>query len=146
MELQTAFPTSSIPSKHAGSIKFDVKRLQKTLFLCRDCWRIGINLIVAILKHKRNKKFDFQYKINFFSLMNTKSNVFTRGSATRENTTFGVHSVKQKSTLHRKSQISSIYSQQWIQCISEADKKGIVYSEKISYFFTSYEYDLYFSL
>ena len=86
--------TSIIPSKHAGSIKFDVKRLQKTLFPCRDCWRIGINLIVAILKHKRNRKFDFQYKINFFSLMNTKSNVFTRGSATRENTTFGVHSVK----------------------------------------------------
>ena len=27
-------------------------------------------------------------------LMNTKSNIFTLGSATRENTTFGVHSVK----------------------------------------------------
>ena len=26
--------------------------------------------------------------------MNTKNNIFTRGSATRENTTFGVHSVK----------------------------------------------------
>ena len=58
--------TSIIPSKYAGSIKFDVKRLQKTLFPCRDCWRIGINLIVAMLKHKRNRKFDFQYKINFF--------------------------------------------------------------------------------
>ena len=29
--------------------------------------------------------------------MNTESYIFTRGSATRENTTFGVHSVKQKS-------------------------------------------------
>ena len=28
--------------------------------------------------------------------MNTKSNIFTRGSATRENTAFGVHSVKNK--------------------------------------------------
>ena len=26
--------------------------------------------------------------------MNTQNNIFTRGSATRENTTFGVHSVK----------------------------------------------------
>ena len=31
------FATSIIPSKHAGSIKFDVKRLQKKLFLCRNC-------------------------------------------------------------------------------------------------------------
>ena len=28
------------------------------------------------------------------SLMNTKSGIFTRGFATRENTAFGVHSVK----------------------------------------------------
>ena len=28
--------------------------------------------------------------------------------------------------------------------MSKADKSGIVYSEKISYFFTSDEYDLYF--
>ena len=37
------------------------------------------------------------------------------------------------------------YSEQWIQGISKADSV-IVYSEKISYFFTSEEYDLYFSL
>ena len=36
-ELQTEFATSIIPSKHAGSIKFDVKRLEKKLFLCRKC-------------------------------------------------------------------------------------------------------------
>ena len=36
-QLQTLFTTSIIPSKHAGSIKFDVKRLEKKLFLCRDC-------------------------------------------------------------------------------------------------------------
>ena len=70
LELQTVFTTGIIPSKHAGSIKFDVKRLEKKLFLCRDCWRIGINLIIdcwriginliiAILNHKRNRKFDF---------------------------------------------------------------------------------------
>ena len=29
-------------------------------------------------------------------------------------------------------------------CISKADKSVIVYSEKLSYFFTSEEYDLYF--
>ena len=84
-----------IPSKHSGSIKFDVKRLDKKLFLCRDCWRIGINLIMAILKHKRNRKFDFfSVRSIFISLMNIKSNIFTRGSAFRENTTFSVHSVK----------------------------------------------------
>ena len=83
------------PSKHAGSIKFDVKRLEKKLFLCRDCWRIGINIIIAILKHKRNRKFDFfRVRSIFTSLMNTRSNIFTSGSATRENTTIGVHSVK----------------------------------------------------
>ena len=37
LELQTAFPTSIKLSKHAGSLKFDVKRLEKNLFLCRDC-------------------------------------------------------------------------------------------------------------
>ena len=84
-----------MPSKHDGSIKFDVKRLEKKLFLCRDCWRIRMNLILAILKHKRKRKFDFfSVRSIFISLMNTKSNIFTRGSATRENTTFGVHSVK----------------------------------------------------
>ena len=40
--------------------------------------------------------------------MNTKSGIFTRGLATRENTAFGVHSMKQKSILYRKHQISSI--------------------------------------
>ena len=54
-----------------------------------------MNLIIAILKHKRNRKFDFvSVRSIFISLMNTKSNIFTRGSATRENTNFGVHSVK----------------------------------------------------
>ena len=48
----------------------------------------------CILKHKRNRKFDFfSVRSIFISLMNTNSNIFTRGSATRENTTFGVHSV-----------------------------------------------------
>ena len=95
LELQTLFTTSIIPSKHAGSIKFDVKRLGKKLFLCRYCWRVGINLIIEILKHKRNRKFDFfSVRSIFISLMNTKSNIFTCGSATRENTNFGVHSVK----------------------------------------------------
>ena len=34
--------------------------------------------------------------------MNTKSGIFTRGFATRENTAFDVHSLKEKSILHRK--------------------------------------------
>ena len=51
--------------------------------------------MIAILKHKRNRKFDFfSVRSIFISLMNTKGNIFTRGSATRENTTFGVNSVK----------------------------------------------------
>ena len=33
-------------------------------------------------------------RLIFISLMNTKSNIFTRGCATHENTTFSVHSVK----------------------------------------------------
>ena len=33
-----------------------------------------------------------------------------------------------------------------IQCLSKADKSDIVCNEKIPYFFTSDEYDLYFSL
>ena len=37
LELQTLFTTSIIPSKYAGSIRFDVKRLEKKLFLCSDC-------------------------------------------------------------------------------------------------------------
>ena len=101
--------TNIILNKHAGSIRFNVKWLEKKLYLCCDGWRIRINLIFAILKHKRNRKFDFfSVRSIFISLMNTKSGIFTRGSATGENTTFGVHSVK-KSILHWKSQISSIY-------------------------------------
>ena len=34
LELQTLFTTSIIPSEYAGSIKFDVKLLEKRLFLC----------------------------------------------------------------------------------------------------------------
>ena len=34
LELQTLFTHSIIPSKYAGSIRFDVKRLEKKLFLC----------------------------------------------------------------------------------------------------------------
>ena len=95
LQLQALFTTSIIPSKHAGSIKFGVKRLEKKLFLFPDCGHIGINLIIAILKHKRNRKFYFfSVKSIFISLMNTKSGIFTCGSATHENTTFGVHSVK----------------------------------------------------
>ena len=33
-------------------------------------------------------------RLIFISLMNTKSGIFTRCEATRENTAFGVHSVK----------------------------------------------------
>ena len=40
LELQTSFTTSIIPCKYAGSFRLDV---EKKLFLCRDCWRIGIN-------------------------------------------------------------------------------------------------------
>ena len=40
--------------------------------------------------------------------MNNKSDIFTRGFATSENTASGIHSVKWKSILHWKSQISSI--------------------------------------
>ena len=55
-------------------------------------------------------------RLIFISLMNTKSGIFTRGFATHENTAFGVHSVKYKSILHRKNQISSIYDHCW-SCI-----------------------------
>ena len=34
LDLQTSFTTSIIPSEYVGSIKFDVKRLEKKLFLC----------------------------------------------------------------------------------------------------------------
>ena len=33
-------------------------------------------------------------RLIFISLINTKSGIFTRGEATRENTAFGVYSVK----------------------------------------------------
>ena len=55
--------------------------------------------------------------------------------------------VKHKSMkfqLHKKKNFSLVYSAQRSQCISKADKRVIAYSEKISYFFTSEEYDLYF--
>ena len=43
-----------------------------------------MNLIFAILKHERNRKFDvFSVRWIFISLMNTKNGIFTRGSATR---------------------------------------------------------------
>ena len=78
LELQTAFTTSIIPSKYVGSIKFDVKRIEKKLFSFRVCRRIGINLIIAILRHKRNRKFDyFSVRSVFISLMNTESNIIS---------------------------------------------------------------------
>ena len=94
-QMQTAITINIIHSKHAGSSQSDVKWLEKTLCLWRDGRRIGINGIIAILKRKRNRKFDFlSARSNFISHMNTKNGNFTRGSATRESTAFGVHSVK----------------------------------------------------
>ena len=42
----------------------------------------------------RSHQTDYGVKLIVISLMNTKSGIFTRGFATRENTAFGVHSVK----------------------------------------------------
>ena len=89
-QLQTVFPTKNIPSKYAESIKFDAKRLRKKL-----CLRLGINLIIAIFKQKRNRKFDFfSERLFFIPLMNTKSSIFACGFATHENTASFVHLVK----------------------------------------------------
>ena len=46
--------------------------------------------------HKRNRYFDCSKYIRsiFISLMDTKSGIFIRRFATRENNVFGVHSVK----------------------------------------------------
>ena len=53
------FATNIIPSKHAGSIRYDVKWREKKLCLWCDGWHIRINWIISILKHKRNRKSDF---------------------------------------------------------------------------------------
>ena len=67
---------------------------EKKLVFCGDGWRTEISYFFTF-KHERNRKFDFfRCKIDFISLMNTKSGIFTRGFATRENTAFGVHSMK----------------------------------------------------
>ena len=51
------------------------------------------NYLNAILKPKSNISF-FIVRSIFVSHMNTKSGISTRGSATRENIAFGVHSKK----------------------------------------------------
>ena len=59
---------------------------------------------------KETENFIFvNVRSNFISLMNTKTCISLGASATRENTAFGVHSVKQNSILHWTKQISSIY-------------------------------------
>ena len=51
--------------------------------------------VLISLRNLYNSLFDFFNERSFFiSLMNTKSGIFTRGFATRENTAFVVHSVK----------------------------------------------------
>ena len=47
-QLQIMFTTSIIPRKHAASIKFDAKWLEKKLFVCPDGWRTAINWIIEI--------------------------------------------------------------------------------------------------
>ena len=81
-----------MPSKHAGNIKYATKRLENKLGLCHEGSRIAINLIIAILKHDRNGKFDVisVWSISV-SLMNTKSGIFIHSFATHENNAFGVH-------------------------------------------------------
>ena len=73
------------------SIKFKAKRIEKKAFFCCGGRHNGV---IAILKHKKTKKDIFGVKSNFISLINTKSGVFTRGFASRENTAFHVHSMK----------------------------------------------------
>ena len=84
------FATKNLPSKYAESIKFDAKRLGKKL-----CLRPEGKLNYCNFYAKRYRKFDFfSERSVYISLMNTKSGIFTRDFATRENTAFVVHSVK----------------------------------------------------
>ena len=46
------------------------------------------------IKETVNLIFFFSVRSNFISLMNTKTCIFTRTTATHENTAFGVHLVK----------------------------------------------------
>ena len=63
-------------------------------------WFFKRNLLVHLEIFIRNMTFDienilcFQCEIVFISLINTKSDILTPGFAIRENTTFGVPSVK----------------------------------------------------
>ena len=43
---------------------------------------------------EQNVRFIFSGRLNFISIMNTKSGIFTLGYATRENTAFGVEFIR----------------------------------------------------
>ena len=58
-------------------------------------------LIFLHFSIKETENLIFSVKLIFISLMNTISGIFTRGFATRENTAFGVHSVKYINIKHR---------------------------------------------
>ena len=58
-----------------------------------DGLKLVIFFLYSSIKETENLIFS-GVRLIFISLMNTKSGIFTRGFATRENTAFGVHSVK----------------------------------------------------
>ena len=84
-QLQTTFTTIIIPSKHAGSIKFDAKRLEKKLHFCLNAWHTGINWNFAILKHKRKEKMTF-FSVRLILISSWAPKLVFSRVATRENT------------------------------------------------------------
>ena len=76
-------------------ICIDVVLLKKVGKILRNRLNSNPEYKIAILEHKRNRKLDFfSVRSSGISPMNTKRGVFTHGFATRENTAFGVHSMK----------------------------------------------------
>ena len=69
-----------------------------------ELYWILIKLLPERVKSMKLKEFFF-FSVkdrNLFHLVNTIDNIFTRGCATPENITYGVHSMKEISIFHRK--------------------------------------------
>ena len=85
-----------MPPKHTEQDQTDAKWLGKKLVFWRASRRVGRSLIIVNKSIKETENLDFfTVRSNFISLMKTKTCIFSLvATATRENTAFGVHSVK----------------------------------------------------
>ena len=89
------FLPNAMPPKHTEQDQIDAKCLGKKIVFWRESRRVGRSLIIVNKSIKETENFDFvSVRSNLFPSWTPKLVFSLVATVTRENTAFGVHSVK----------------------------------------------------